>query len=53
MKCQHNLVKKTGAMVTFDLNTALGESYPLEVATVMGARELVQVFLEALGVSLN
>jgi hypothetical protein len=46
-------VKKTGAMVAFDLNTALGESYPLEVATMMGARELVQVFLEALGGSLH
>jgi hypothetical protein len=47
------VVKKTGAMATFDLNTASGESYPLEVATMMGARELVQVFLEALDGSLD
>ena len=47
------VVKKTGAMATFDLNTASGESHPLEVATMMGARELVQVFLEALGGSLD
>ena len=47
------VVKKTGAMVTFDLTTASGESYPLEVAAMMGAQELVQVFLEALGASLD
>ncbi|MBN1814520.1 MAG: hypothetical protein JXA14_21955 [Anaerolineae bacterium] len=47
------VVKKTGAMATFDLNTTSGESYPLEVATMMGARELVQMFLEALGGSLD
>ncbi len=47
------LVKKSGAMASFDLNTASGESYSLEVATMMGARELVQVFLESLGASLD
>ncbi len=47
------LVKKTGAMAAFDLSTASGESYSLEVATMMGARELVQMFLETLGGSLD
>ena len=47
------VVKKTGAMVTFDLTTASGESYPLEVATMMGAHELVKAFLEALGGSID
>ncbi len=47
------LVKQSGAMVTFDLTTASGESYPLEVATVMGAKELVKMFFDALDVSLD
>ena len=42
-------IKKTGAMATFDLNTASGESYPLEVPTMMGGKELVEMFLDALG----
>jgi hypothetical protein len=46
------VVGGTGAMVTFDL-VAAGESYPLEVATMMGAKELVRVFIEALGGSLD
>ena len=46
------VIERTGGMVTFDL-VAADESYPLEVATMMGARELVQVFLEALGGSLD
>jgi len=47
------VIKNTGAMVTFDLITALGESYSLEVTTMMGARELVKMFFDALGVSLD
>ncbi len=47
------VVKKTGAMVTFDLTTALGESHPLEVTTMMGAKELVEMFFDALDVSLD
>ena len=46
------VVERTGAMVTFDL-VASGESYPLEIATMMGAKELVRVFIEALGASLD
>jgi hypothetical protein len=39
------------AMATFVLTTGSGQSYPLEVATIMGGRELVDFFLEALGAS--
>jgi hypothetical protein len=42
-------VEKTRTMATFVLTTGLGESHHLEVATMMGAEELVDVFLEALG----
>ena len=42
-------VEKTRTMATFVLTTGSGESHHLEVATVMGAEELVDVFLEALG----
>jgi hypothetical protein len=42
-------VEKTRTMATFILTTGSGESHHLEVATVMGAEELVDVFLEALG----
>lgn len=42
-------VEKTRTMATFVLTTGSGESHHLEVATVMGAGELVDVFLEALG----
>lgn len=45
-------IEGTRGMVTFDL-VAAGESYPLEVATMMGAKELVRVFIEALGGSLD
>ena len=41
--------ENTGAMATFVLTTASGESYPLEVPTMMGGRELVAAFLDALG----
>jgi hypothetical protein len=43
------VVEKTGTMATFVLTTASGESYPLEVPTMMGGKELVDMFLEALG----
>ena len=41
--------ENTGAMATFVLTTGAGESYPFEVPTMMGGRELVDVFLGALG----
>lgn len=41
--------ENTGAMATFVLTTRSGESYPLEVPTMMGGKELVGAFLEALG----
>ena len=41
-------VEKTRTMANFVLTTNSGESHSLEVATVMGAAELVDVFLEAL-----
>jgi hypothetical protein len=40
--------ENTGAMANIVFTTASGESYPLEVATIMGARELVDMFIEAL-----
>ena len=45
------VVEKTSAMTTFVLTTSSGESYPLEIPTMMGGKELVDVFLEALGAS--
>ena len=41
--------KNTGAMATFTLTTESGESYSFEIPTMMGGRELVDVFFEALG----
>jgi len=38
-------------MATFVLTTKSGESYPLEVPTLMGAKELVEMFFDALGES--
>ena len=38
-----------GAMATFTLTTGSGESYSFEIPTMMGGRELVDVFFEALG----
>ena len=43
--------KNTGAMATFTLTTGSGESYSFEIPTMMGGRELVDVFFEALGSS--
>ncbi len=42
-------VEKTRTMANFVLTTGADESHQLEVATVMGAGEVVDVFLEALG----
>ena len=36
-------------MCQFVITTSSGESYPLEVPTMMGVRELVDMFLQALG----
>jgi len=36
-------------MATFVIATNSGDNYPLEVTTVMGAKELVEFFLDALG----
>ena len=45
------VAEKTNMMTTFVLTTGSGESYPLEIPTMMGGKELVDVFLNALGVS--
>jgi hypothetical protein len=42
-------VEKTRMMAKFVLTTGSGESHSLEVSTMMGAGELVDVFLKALG----
>ena len=39
----------TNTMATFVLTTGSGESHPLEVPTMMGGRELVDLFLKELG----
>ena len=36
-------------MATFVIATESGDNYPLEVTTVLGAKELVEMFLDALG----
>ena len=41
--------ENTGAMATFTLTTGSGESYSFEIPTMMGGRELVDAFFEALG----
>ena len=41
--------KNSGAMATFTLTMDSGESYSFEIPTMMGGRELVEVFFEALG----
>ena len=41
--------ENTGSMATFTLTTGSGESYSFEIPTMMGGRELVEVFFEALG----
>jgi hypothetical protein len=46
-------VERTGGMVTFVLVAGSSESYPLEVPTMMGGGELVDMFLGALAGSQN
>jgi|GEM_PF-1873648 len=41
--------QETKMMITFVLITGSGESYPFEVPIMMGGKELVHFFLEALG----
>ena len=43
------VANKTKMMATFVLTTDSGDSYNFEVPTMMGGKELVDVFLEALG----
>jgi hypothetical protein len=40
--------ENTGTMATFVLTTGSGESYRFEIPTMMGGRQLVDAFLEAL-----
>lgn len=42
-------VEKTGMMTAFVLTTQSGERYPLEIPTMMGGKELVEAFLNAIG----
>jgi len=42
-------VEETSRMCYFTVTTASGDSYALEVTTVMGAKDLVDVFIAALG----
>jgi len=37
-----------GGMATFSLTTGTGDSYPFEIPTLMGGKELVEIFLNAL-----
>ena len=41
--------ENSGAMATFVLTTVSGERYHFEIPTMMGGRELVDVFFSALG----
>ena len=43
------VTEMTSTMATFVLTTVSGESFPLEVPTMMGGKELVNEFLKALG----
>jgi len=42
-------VEETSMMCYFVMTTSSGESYPMEVPTLMGGKELVHLFLAALG----
>jgi hypothetical protein len=42
--------EETGKMCYFLLTVKSGERYPLEVPIMMGGKELVHIFLEAMGV---
>jgi hypothetical protein len=41
--------EETGMMCYFVLATGSGEYYPMEIPTMMGGKELVHMFLDALG----
>ena len=41
-------VENTDRMAYFTMTTASGDSYPMEVTTVMGGKDIVDFFLEAL-----
>ncbi len=41
--------EETNMMCYFVLTTNSGESYPMEIPTMMGGKELVHMFLDALG----
>jgi hypothetical protein len=41
--------ENTGAMAYFVLTTGSGESFSFEIPTMMGGKQLVDMFLEALG----
>ena len=41
-------IEETERMAYFTMSTPSGETYPMEVATVMGAKEVVDLFLTAL-----
>lgn len=48
-KDEVKVITEQASMVCyFSLNTSSGESYPFEVPTMMGGKELVQMFLDAL-----
>jgi hypothetical protein len=42
-------VEETDKMCYFTMTTGSGDIYPMEVTTVMGARDVVDLFLAALG----
>jgi hypothetical protein len=42
-------VEESRAMVSFVMTTDTGESHPLEMPIVFGGKDVVQMFLEALG----
>jgi hypothetical protein len=41
--------EETGAMCYFVLTTGSGESYPMEIPILLGGKEVVRLFLDALG----
>ena len=45
------VAENTGALAKFVLTTGSGDNYHFEVPTMMGGKELVTVFFEALGAS--
>jgi hypothetical protein len=42
-------VEETSMMCYFVMTTSSGEIYPMEVPTLMGGRDLVKLFLDAMG----